>query len=195
MNRQDLYHQQMADYERSFADHQLLKIDELEPHRAMLRIGRPGTCIFLTEIAISLGHIVLWGDISTVAFMGGDGGPWQSQLEWLGGGRDDFRYCASKASRGSGHKTAWDTDERVARADLLEARRNGYIDAEQARDAFDALTGGHSVDMVKNDLYQAGVDSELVCDLGEIVSPSVLCAVAALRKAHQLVCEGARVAA
>jgi hypothetical protein len=179
------YRNRLAVLARDFAGHELLKCDEISEDRAILRIGRPGCSIFMTEIAISLSHVVLWGDIETCAFMGWDNGPWRAALKWLGA-RSDWHYLQSKASQGTGWDAVRTYSTTAAKSDILRARRDGNIDRDPAREAWDCLANGGSAEQAGEALLEAGVDAES-CDIGEVLNSRVLCAVAAIRRAHELV--------
>ena len=182
-----------CDAEKAFASHALLRNDA-----DRWRIGRPGSSTYWADIvAMSMGGLVVWGDIELVCFAYGPKDP-VARVHWMT--TSDLSYVQEKAQIGSRHRgVATQFDPGVAlhelRARIEESVADGLqMDArhvEAIEDAIVAIRRGDGEDEMRRILYDAGLDTEWLCDVGVVTSTAVIYAHAAVKRLAALLEEKA----
>lgn len=152
------------------------------------RFGRyylrpPGEARFISytwaEVVILRHGVVVHGDCDTVVFKGfyrNDAGP-RAPLYWVGS--YNYSYAESKADYGRAEPRAW--DYQVCRQEILEWRRGRVIDADAARELFDAAHDGASQHEWLATMWRTSLDSEY-SSAGEITPWPIFAAQAVLRR-------------
>jgi len=158
-------------------------------------IGRPGTGVYFAEVFAGAAHLYVGGDIDTVAF--GyylDGGDPLAMLRWIGCTDDVGWYIKQKAGIGlsdSGRLTEGYDDE-VARSELGMLLREDLEDPDapgagkRIRMLQEAMDYTHDEVELRGFLYEETDDPELASDIGQVCSPRVVYAWAAVRRLCEL---------
>jgi hypothetical protein len=150
--------------------------------------------MFATEVIVGRwGKVLVHGDAGTCVFAyysGWDRDPPEHAIRWMGETRS-WGYIAEKAAAGTGREAVYTTDDRVARANILEEiaclrAGGGRIapDLGPYRAALRALDDGETVPIVRHELYHnaRGVDVEWLAGVGEVIDSRVFYAHAALAR-------------
>lgn len=169
----------------AFEDHRIVTA---EPRRWLLK-GNHGITFWVEIVVLSNSKLLVHGDIDAVIFAYGGKSYTPAQLvQWIGS--SNLAYAKEKASIGIGHQVVEEVDTDLAIWELCQLIDDAveYEDKSLISNrhhieaAIERLQHGENVDVVAFDLYDEGIDPELVGSLGRIVSARVVYAHAAVKK-------------
>ncbi len=162
-----------ADCDRFCARLDLRKAEERDGHGRWLLRG-PWTW---AEVVTLSNGIYVGGDIETVVFHGGSDRRLRGLVYWMA--TTSYGYAAEKARKGNSGRYDWDAD--CAAGDVVDQRRFGNLEKDQARAIYDAIPDGKHRFQETIFEHDTGDLSELY-DMGEVIPASVFMATAVLRR-------------
>lgn len=161
---------------KAFESHEVRRLSNTE-----WSVKRPGRSEFWAHVlAGEHGHLLVYGDIDPCVFAYGPKNSPEALVRWIGGeemSAGHEGYVAQKAAIGMGCREAvweWDADTAV-------------VDAKELGRSIDAAL---PPDVVRQALYDDGVEAEDLADFGMVIAPRVYYAHAALRRVALSLAEG-----
>lgn len=136
------------------------------------------------------GYVAVTGDYDTCVFATFQGDHWRGAISWLASRNPGF-YALDKARLGMGREMLqFDSDE--LHKDLQSLVQQDAINQELADACVSQLKhdeygeGDHALWIIRDLLYEHGLDGEAMRNLGEVPSYAVVAAIAVLKRLDQL---------
>jgi hypothetical protein len=174
----------MAMYERDCEPLLLKSVEEKGVLGRYLLMPPSGFLMWAEVVVLRAGCLLVHGDVDTVVFSNfyKPKTP-RDVLEWMGSKDTCYTYAEEKASIGGSIARCF--DEYVALRRVLEYRRNGTLDREQARQLKELLDDGTSQQEFSTRMYELTRDPEL-CSLGTVTDQRVFMALAVIKRLLKL---------